>query len=183
MKLYIKNMVCNRCKSIIRSELEKMGIHSPIVEMGLVTTRKNLSASQRKVFSDTLQKNGFELIDSQKYEVIENLKKAILELENHSDEDLKMSFSDSISLIVKDNFISLNTLFAEIEGITIEKFVIRHKIERVKEMLVYDHYSLAEIANKMHYSNVTQLSAQFKSHTGLSPNHFLQLRRDSVKLN
>jgi len=89
---------------------------------------------------------------------------------------LKTSFSDFISLRVNDNFISLNTLFAEIKGITIEKYIIRHKIDRIKELLVYDDLNLADIAFKMHYSNVAQLSSQFKRITGLTPSHFRHLR-------
>jgi AraC-like DNA-binding protein len=100
-----------------------------------------------------------------------------VDLENFSDEDLKTSFSDYISLSVKDNFISLNTLFSEIEGITIEKSIIKHKIDLIKELLVYDDLSLSEIADRLHYSNSSKLSAQFKTVTGLSPSHFRQLRK------
>jgi AraC-like DNA-binding protein len=98
-------------------------------------------------------------------------------LEHHTDEDLKTNFSDYISLNTNDNFISLNTLFTEIEGITIEKYIIRHKVEQIKEYLVYNDLTLAEIAHKMHYSNVAQLSSQFKRITGLTPSHFKQIRQ------
>ena len=106
------------------------------------------------------------------------MKQAIIDLENHSDEELKTSFMDYISLIVNENYISLNTLFSEIEGITIEKYIIKHKINRVKELLVYDDFNLAEIALKMHYSTTSSLSNQFKHETGLSPSHFKQLRAE-----
>ena len=141
-----------------------------------VTIRKKITFAQHTKLYVALQQFGLELIDDRKRDLIEKLKSAITDLEHYSDEDLKTSFSDYISLSVNDNFISLNTLFAEIEGITIEKQIIRHKIERVKELLVYDDLNLAEIALKMHYSNVTQLSSQFKSITGLTPSHFRQLR-------
>ena len=169
-------MVCNRCKTIVKAELDKIGITYFAVELGEVNTRNNISSIQRSRLYDALQKSGLELIDSKKNALIEKLKLAIFNLEHYSDEDLKTSFSNYISLNVNDNFISLNTLFAEIEGITIEKYIIKHKIDLVKELLVYDDLNLSEIALKMHYSNVAQLSSQFKRITGLTPTHFRQLR-------
>ena len=176
MKLYIKNMVCSRCKKIVKAELDKLGIHYATVELGEVTIRKKITAGQHTNLYIALQQSGLELLDDHKNDLIEKLKNAIIDLELYSDEELKTSFSDYISLRVNDNFISLNTLFAEIEGITIEKYIIKHKIELVKELLVYDDLNLAEIAIKMHYSNAAQLSSQFKSITGLTPSHFRQLR-------
>jgi len=175
MKLFIKNMVCKRCKAIVKSELDKLGIHYTSVELGEVNTGK-ISPLQLTQLSVALQKCGFELIDQKKNELIEKLKKVVVELEHYSDEDLNTSFSDYISLNVEDNFISLNTLFTEIEGITIEKYITLNKIEQVKEMLVYDDLNLAEIAHKLHYTNTGQLSLQFKRITGLTPTHFRQLR-------
>lgn len=176
MKLYIKNMVCNRCKTIVKTELDKINIPYDTVELGEVNTKSEVTSIQRNMLFKALQMSGLELIDDQKNDLIEKLKKAIVDLEHHSDEDLKTSFPDYISLSVNDNFISLNTLFAEIEGITIEKYIIQHKIDRVKELLVYNDLNLAEIALKMHYSNTAQLSRQFKRITGLTPLHFRQLR-------
>jgi YesN/AraC family two-component response regulator len=176
MKLYIKNMVCSRCKSLVKTELDKLGIHYVAVELGEVTISKKITLRQHTKLFIALKHSGLELIDDQKNELIEKLKSAIIDLEHYSDENLKTSFSDYISLSVDDNFISLNTLFAEIEGITIEKYIIKHKIERVKELLIYDELNLAEIAIKMHYNNTAQLSSQFKSITGLTPAHFRQLR-------
>lgn len=177
MKLYIKNMVCNRCKTMVKDELDKMGIDYDTLQLGEVNTRKEITLLQRTRLNDALKQSGFELIDGQKHELIEKLKKAIMDLEHYSDENLNTSFSDYISLKVNDNFISLNILFAEIEGITIEKYIIQHKIDRVKEFLVYNDLNLDEIAHKMHYTNVSQLSRQFKRITGLTPLHFRELRR------
>ena len=177
MKLYIKNMVCGRCKTIVKDELNKIGIRYITVELGEVTTQKKITALQRTRLFDSLLRSGLELIDDKNNGLIEKLKSAIVDLEHFSDEDLKTSYPDYISLIVNDNYISLNTLFAEIEGITIEKYIIKHKIERVKELLVYDDLDLTEIALKMHYSNKAQLSSQFKKITGLTPLHFRQLRQ------
>jgi len=176
MKLYIKNMVCGRCKTIVKTELDKIGVQYLSLNLGEVNTKKEITPLQRTQLCSALKRAGLELIDSQKNDLVEKLKKAIVDLEHYSDFDLKTSFSDYISLNVDDNFISLNTLFAEIEGITIEKYIIKHKIERVKELLVYDDLNLTEIALKMHYSTAAQLSTQFKSITGLTPSHFRQLR-------
>lgn len=173
-------MVCNRCKTKVKEDLDKTGIEFTTVELGEVTTKKAITAAQRKALEERLHKSGFELIDDHKNELIEKLKQAIQDLENHSDEDLKTSFMDYISLSVDENYISLNTLFAEIEGVTIEKYIIKHKINRVKELLVYDDFTLAEIALKMNYSSVAALSRQFKNITGLTPAHFRQLRHDRI---
>lgn len=170
-------MVCERCKSIVISELNKLGISYSTVELGSVTIRKEITSDQHTKLFKALKRSGFELIDARKNALIEKLKNALIDLEHYSDEDLKTSFSDYISLSVNDNFISLNMLFAEIEGITIEKSIIKHKVELIKELLVYNDLSLAEIAVKLHYSNASKLSSQFKTITGLTPSHFRQLRQ------
>jgi AraC-like DNA-binding protein len=179
MKLYIKNMVCGRCKAIVESELDTLGIKFREVELGEVTITNKLTASQHKKLYALLKQSGFELISDQKNELIEKLKRTITELEDYSDEDLHMNYSDFISQNVKDNFISLNKLFSEIEGITIEKYIVRQKIEHVKKLLDQNILNISEIAVKMHYSSVAHLSNQFKSITGLTPLHFKQLRHIS----
>lgn len=179
MKLYIKNMVCTRCKEIVKSELDKLGVQYVSVELGEVTIGNKLTSVQLKRLSAALQQFGFELIDHQKNYLIEKLKRTIIDLERCSDEDLNTSYSDFISLGVNDSFISLNTLFSEIEGITIEKYIIKQKIELIKELLGHNNLNLTEIAVKMHYSSVAHLSSQFKMMTGLSPLHFRQLRHIS----
>jgi AraC-like DNA-binding protein len=180
MKLYIKNMVCNRCKTIVEAELDKIGVQYVTVELGEVTINKKITSGQHNQLFAALKQSGFELIDDKKNDLIEKLKLAIVDLEQYSDEELKTSYSDYISLSVNDSFISLNTLFAEIEGMTIEKYIIRHKIELVKKLLEYNNLNLAQIALKMHYSNALQLSIQFKSVTGLTPYHYRQLRLNSI---
>lgn len=174
--LYIKNMVCDRCKKTVRAELDNLGIRYNAVELGEVTTVDKIAPAKQIQLKNALLEYGFELIDEQKYELIERLKKAIVELEEYTDEELKTSFTDYLTLRIKDNFISMNILFAEVKGMTIEKYIIRHKIERVKELLVYDDLSLSEIAFKMHYSNIVQMTKQFKRVTGLTPSHFKKLR-------
>jgi len=177
MKIYIKNMVCDRCKETVKSQLDNIGIQYDTIKIGEVSLPEKMTSDQRFKLSAALLLCGFELIDDQKNELIEKLKKSIIDLEHFSDEDLKISFADYISLMVNDNFISLNKLFAEIEGITIEKYLIKQKIERIKEMLVYEDYNLDEIALKMHYNSTASFSSQFKRETGLSPSHFKQLRQ------
>ncbi|HEX7493397.1 MAG TPA: helix-turn-helix domain-containing protein [Bacteroidales bacterium] len=179
MKLYIKNMVCNRCKATVESHLDKLGIIYFSVEIGEVSIGKKLSPEQYNRLRTELKRTGFELIDDNKNDLIENLKKAIVDLEKFSNEDLNTSYMDFISMRANDSFISLNTLFSEIEGITIEKYIIRQKIELVKELIEQNDFNMTEIAVKMHYSSVAQLSSQFKSITGLTPLHFKQLRRIS----
>jgi len=180
MKLYIKNMVCDRCKTMVQSEIEKIGFQYNNVGIGVVNTEKQITPLQRSQFDAALKKNGFELINDENNELIDKLKKAIIDLEVYSDEDLKTSFTDFISLSTDDNFISLNKLFAEIEGVSIEKYIIRHKIDRVKELLVYNDLTLSEIAEKLHYSSTAKLSSQFRRITGLTPTHFRQLRNSRI---
>jgi AraC-like DNA-binding protein len=181
MKLYIKNMVCSRCKETVKTELDKLAIRYTSVDLGEVIIRKNLTSEQHHLLQLSLEQFGFELINKEKNNLIEKLKKAISDLEMNSDEELKTSYSDYISLLVNDNFISLNTLFSEIEGMTIEKYIIKQKIELVKELLGHNNLNISEIAVKMHYSSVAHLSGEFKSITGLTPLHFRQLRHISYK--
>lgn len=169
-------MVCNRCKTKVKDELNNLGIPYVSVELGEITTVQDLTPAERGKLKDQLCHSGFELIDEQKNKLIEKLKTVILDLEHHSDEDLKTSFTEYINLTTSSNFISLNTLFAEIKGMTIETYIISHKIERIKELLVYDDLEIDEIALTMHYSSIAQLVKQFKRFTGLTPTHFRQLR-------
>jgi AraC-like DNA-binding protein len=169
-------MVCGRCKAIVESDMDTLGIKFMQVDLGEITITKKLSALQHKKLYTILKQSGFELISDKKNDLIEKLKKTIVDLENCSDEELHVNYTDFISLNVKDNYISLNKLFSEIEGITIEKYIIRQKIEKVKELLDRNDLNISEIAVKMHYSSVTQLSSQFKSMTGLTPSHFKQIR-------
>jgi AraC-like DNA-binding protein len=175
MKLYIKNMVCQRCKTTVKAKLAEAGILFDKVEIGEVTIRNKLTSSEHGRLHSLLKYQGFELVDNKKNELIEKLKSTIALLGSSSDEDLNINYTDFISLNVNDSFISLNTLFSEIEGITIEKYIINQKIEMVKELLGHNNYSIPEIATRMHYGSVTKLSSQFKSITGLTPRHFRQI--------
>ena len=176
MKIYIRNMVCIRCKMVVKSELEKLGLHYTVVELGEAEIKENLSTEQRDQLNIALKKAGLELMDDKKSMLIEKIKNIIIESVHYSDEQPKVNFSDYLSEKLNHDYTYLANLFSEVEGTTIEKFLIAHKIERVKELLVYDELHLTEIAYKLHYSSVAHLSNQFKKVTGLTPSHFKQLR-------
>lgn len=170
-------MVCIRCKMVVKEELKKLGLHYTSVELGEAEIMENISAEQRDQFKQGLLRSGLELMDDKKSVLIERIKKVIVELVHYSEEPLAINLSDHLSKELNHNYTYLANLFSEVQGTTIEKFFIAHKIERVKELLVYDELNLTEIAYLMHYSSVAHLSAQFKKITGLTPSHFKQLKQ------
>ncbi|HCN84289.1 MAG TPA: AraC family transcriptional regulator [Sphingobacteriaceae bacterium] len=176
MKLYIRNMVCIRCKMIVKQELKKLSLHYVIVELGEVEILEDISPLQLEELNKALLKFGLELMDNKKSILIEKIKKVIVELIHYTDEPEKINFSDYLSEKLNHNYTYLANLFSEVVGINIEHYIIIHKIERVKELLVYDELSLTEISYKLHYSSVAHLSNQFKKITGLTPSHFKKLK-------
>lgn len=180
-KLYIKNMVCNRCIMVVKSELEKLGISPVSIILGEVTFSGGLSPQQKDALSKKLEGLGFALIDDRRARLIEQIKNAIIELVHYNNNDLKVNLSDYISDKLHHDYNYISNLFSEIEGITIEKYFIAQKIERVKELLVYDELTLNEIAFKLNYSSVAHLSSQFKKVTGLTPSHFKQIKTTKRK--
>src|ERR1041385_3951901 len=171
-------MVSIRCKMIVKSELEKVGLNFVKVELGEAEIMEEVSAKQLAELNIALKKSGLELMDDRKSILIEKIKKIIIELVHYSDldEPLRINFSTYLSKKLNYDYTYLSNLFSEVQGTTIEHFLIIHKIERVKELLVYDELNLTEIAYRMHYSSVAHLSAQFKKVTGLTPSHFKQLK-------
>jgi AraC-like DNA-binding protein len=169
-------MVCIRCKMVVKEELTKLGLHYTSVELGEAEVREDISIEQHDQFKTALLKWGLELMDDKKSVLIQKIKNVIVELVHYSEEPLTTNFSDYLSQQLEYDYTYLANLFSEVQGTTIEKFLIAHKIERVKELLVYDELNLTEIAYKMHYSSVAHLSAQFKKVTGLTPSHFKQLK-------
>ena len=161
---------------VVKSELEKLGLHSSYIDFGEAEIKENITPELQNELNIALKKSGLELMDDKKNMLIEKIKILIVELVHYSDESLKMNLSDYISKRLNYDYTYLANLFSEVQGTTIEKFFINHKIERVKELLVYDELNLKEIAYKMHYSSVAHLSSQFKKHTGLTPSHFKQLK-------
>jgi len=169
-------MVCIRCKMVVKEELKKLGFHFTSVELGEIEVVETLSAEQHQQIKSALLKSGLELMDDKKSILIQKIKNVIIELVHFSEEPLTINFSDYLSGKLDYDYTYLANLFSEVQGTTIEKFLIAHKIERVKELLVYNELNLTEIAFLMHYSSVAHLSAQFKKVTGLTPSHFKQLK-------
>ena len=176
MKIHVKNMVCIRCKMVVKSELEKLGLHYTFVDLGEAEVKEIISAEQLKQLNSALKKTGLELMDDNRTIIVEKIKTMIIEMVHYSDDQIKINLSDFLSEKLNHNYTYLSNLFSEFKGTTIEQFYLAHKIEKVKELLVYDELNLTEIAYKLHYSSVAHLSNQFKKMTGLTPSHFKNLK-------
>ncbi|MBK7713326.1 MAG: helix-turn-helix domain-containing protein [Bacteroidales bacterium] len=169
-------MVSMRCKMVVKEELKKLGLHFIVVDLGVVDIMEDINAEQREQIRIALRSSGLELMDDKKAVIIEKIKTAIIEMIHYKDDLIKVNFSDYLSEKLNYDYTYLANLFSEIQGTTIEKFIIAHKIERVKELIIYDELNLTEIAWMMHYSSVAHLSNQFKKITGLTPSHFKSLK-------
>jgi AraC-like DNA-binding protein len=176
VKLYIKYMVSIRCKMVVREVLKKLGLHYSIVELGEVNVMETITEEQREQIRAELHKSGLELMDDRKSILIERIKNLIVEMVHYTDELPKVNFSAFLSEKLNHDYTYMANLFSETEGITIEHYILLHKIERVKELILYDELNLSEIAWKMHYSSVAHLSSQFKKITGLTPSYFKSLK-------
>ncbi|HEY1021312.1 MAG TPA: helix-turn-helix domain-containing protein [Flavisolibacter sp.] len=176
MKLLIKNMVSLRCKMIVRSELEKMQLHVTVVELGEVEIAGELTSRQQQELKAVLAKFGFELMGDKKSILIEKIKTIVVEMIHYSEETPLLNFSVYLSEKLDYEYNYLSNLFSEVKGTTIEHFIIAHKIERAKELLIYNELTLTQIAEKLHYSNVAHLSNQFKKVTGLTPTFFKNMK-------
>ncbi len=169
-------MVCIRCQMVVKSELEKLGLHSAYVNIGEAEIFEDVQPEQLDQLNFALKKSGLQLMDNKKSILVEKIKRAIIDLVHYTEEQIKVNLSDYLSEKLQYDYTYLANLFSEVKGITIEKFYLTHKIEKVKELIVYDELNLSEIAYKMHYSSVSHLSNQFKKYTGLTPSHFKQLK-------
>ncbi len=176
MKLYIKYMVSLRCKMMVKLELDKLGLLYSVVDLGEVEIYGILTNEQREILKMELLKSGLELMDDKKAILVEKIKCTIIELIHYTEDELKVNFSNYLSEKLGYNYTYLANLFTEVKGTTIEHFIIIHKIERVKELLIYDELTLSEIAWRLHYSSVAHLSNQFKKITGLTPTFFKNLK-------
>ena len=176
MKLLIKNMVSLRCKMIVKSELEKMHLQFTVVELGEVEITGELSSEQQQELKTSLLKSGLELLEDKKSMLIEKIKNIVIEMIHYNDEAPLLNFSSYLSEKLNYDYNYLSNLFSEVKGTTIEHFIIAHKIERAKELLIYNELTLTEIAEKLHYSNVAHLSNQFKKVTGLTPTFFKKIK-------
>lgn len=169
-------MVCSRCKMVVKVEIEKAGLQYASVELGEVELKTEPSKPQLKKLNTSLKALGFEMMDNKKIQTIEKIKNAIITLVHHSDHDVKTNLSNYITSQVHQDYNYLSNLFSEVEGTTIEKYFITHKIEKVKELLVYNELTLSEIADQLGYSSVAYLSNQFKKLTGFTPSYFKTLK-------
>lgn len=177
MKLYIKYMVSLRCKMLVKEELKKLGMDYVIVDLGMVELLEDITPQQHDQLKENLLRSGLELLDDNKSILIDKIKNVIIEMVHYMDELPKVNYSDYISEKLNYDYTYLSNIFSEVKGITIQQFIIIHKIERVKELLLYNELNLTEIAYQLHYSSVAHLSNQFKKVTGLSPSFFKQLKR------
>jgi AraC-like DNA-binding protein len=169
-------MVCIRCKLVVKDELTKLGLKYMTVELGEAELLETISPAQREQIRAALMQSGLELMDDKKSVLIQKIKNVIIEMVHYSEEPLTINFSQFLSEKLNHNYTYLANLFTEVQGTTIEKFIIAHKVEKVKELLVYNELTLTQIAYKLHYSSVAHLSAQFKKVTGLTPTFFKNLK-------
>lgn len=180
-KLFIKNMVCNRCIMVVENELKQLGLPSVSIRLGEVELEKELTPEQKVELSKALTMVGFELIDDRRSRIIEKIKNTIIDTVHHQHDDKKFNLSAVLSKELNHDYNYLSNLFSEVEGTTIEKYFIAQKIEKVKELLVYDELSVSEIAFQLNYSSVAYLSNQFKKVTGLTPSHYKQIKEEKRK--
>ena len=168
-------MVSTRCKMAVKEEFKKLGLHV-IVELGEVDIMEDISVEQRGQLKIALVNLGFELIDDKRSVLIERIKHIIIEMVHSLDEPIKIKFSNYLSEKLNLDYTYMSNLFSDVQGTTIGQFIISLKIERIKELIIYDELTISEIAWKLNYSSVAHLSNQFKKITGFSPSHFKQLK-------
>ena len=176
MKLYIKNMVCDRCKMVVKNEIENLGYSLVKVELGEIELNQEITDIQKKDIKLNLEKFGFEVIDDKRSRIIELIKNKLIDLVQNKNADLDKNLSLFLSENLNQDYSKLSNLFSEIEGISIEKYFINLKIEKVKELIIYDELSFSEIADLLNYSSVAHLSNHFKKITGFTPTHFKQIK-------
>ena len=176
MKLYIRNMACESCKFVVKTELENLGLHPKHIDLGEADVKEKLTADQKKKFDTAIRKVGLQLTEHKEGLLLEKIKKVILEYVNNSGEKSNINFSDLLSKELNYSYSYLASYFSDMHASTIEQYIISLKIEKVKEMILFDDLTLTEIAHRMNYSSVAHLSTQFKKVTGLTPTHFKKLR-------
>jgi AraC-like DNA-binding protein len=181
MHFYIKNMVCSRCIMVVKQELEQLNIQYAQVSLGEVETSTEPSADQLNRLSERLNEVGFELLGNSKQQLIAQIKNIINEQVNDGDQEDHLKYSEVLSKSLHKDYSYLSSLFSRVEGITIEKYIINQKIERVKELIIYNQLTLNDIAYQLNYSSVAHLSRQFKQVTGLTPTHFRQIGNNKKK--
>jgi len=177
MKLYIKYMVSIRCIMVVKAELDKLGLSHGNVTLGEVEVLGSVSPAQLLQLRQELAVSGLELMEDKKAILVERIKQVVIEMVHYAEERPKCNFSDHLSNALKYDYTYLSNLFSEVKGTTIEQFIIAHRIERVKELMLYNELNLTEIAEKLNYSSVAHLSNQFKKVTGLTPSYFKKMKK------
>lgn len=180
MKLYIKYMVSARCKMIVEAELKKLGLQVVKVELGSAEIKEFITKEQREKLDRALKKSRLEIMENQKSNIVENIKKAVDDVIYNSEEIHQKKFSDYISRRLCLNYTYLSNIFSEVTGCTIENFIIRNKIERVKYLLINSDLNLTQISYQLHYSSVAHLSNQFKKMTGETPSRYKNKNEESI---
>ena len=173
-------MVSLRCKMVVKDELTHLGLHYVLIDLGVVEILEDITVEQRDTLRARLLMSGLELLDDKKSILIERIKNVIIEMIHYTDELPKVNYSDFISEKLGYDYTYLANVFSVVKGITIQQFIIIHKIEKVKELILYDELSLTEIADKLHYSSVAHLSNQFKKVTGLPPTFYKKLKEKRI---
>lgn len=174
-------MVSQRCKMAVKEVLKNMGLHFVFVDLGAVETMEDLSAEQRLELKSTLLELGLELMEDKKAELAQQVKKLILDMIYNSEEEMKISFTTYLSEQTGYDYPYLANVFLESQGVTVQQFMINHKVERIKELIIYGKLTITEITWKMNYSSVAHMSNQFKKTTGLTPTHFRQLKEKRLQ--
>jgi len=176
LKLYIKYMVSNRCKMAVKEILKKLGLHFVVVDLGEIDIMEDISGNRLENFRIALSDGGFELMDDTKAILIERIINVIIQMVHHTEEMIKINFSEFLSEKLSHDYNYMSKIFSEVKGITIQQFIIVHKIEKIKELLLYGELNLTEISYRLNYSSVSHLSNQFRKVTGLSPSDFKHLK-------
>ncbi|WKK74740.2 AraC family transcriptional regulator [Marivirga salinae] len=176
-KLYIKYMVSLRCKLMVQEELKKLNVKHLVVELGAVELLQDITQEQREALKHNLLKSGLELLDNKKSILVEKIKNSIIEMIHFTDDEPKANYSEYLSKKLEYDYTYLSNLFSEVKGITIQQFIIIHKIEKAKELILYEELNTSEIAYRLHYSSVAHFSNQFKKITGLTPSFYRKLKQ------
>lgn len=181
MVLHVKYMVSLRCKIVVEQELQKIGLHCVKVNLGTIEVKEDINEALRQDLQKNLKRYGLELLDDKRNILIEKIKAVIIEMVHYSEDLPKMNYSEYISEKLGYDYTYLANTFSEVKGTTIQQYIINHKIERVKELLLYENLSLTEISYQLHYSSVAHLSSQFKKTTGLTPSYFKRIKKNKLK--
>jgi AraC-like DNA-binding protein len=176
MKIYVKNMACESCKLFVKEALEELDITPVKVELGEIETKEDISDDEKKQLNKKIKKVGLELLEKKQGVLIEKIRQVMIDYVYNSEDKPNVKFSVLLSEQLNHSYTYLSNFFSEVEATTIEQYLIALKIERIKELIIFEEYTFSEIAYKLHYSSVAHLSTQFKKATGLTPSHFKALK-------